>query len=268
MTVNSAGTTLYIAPGTYGAGSPGYLGGGIFVYAKPGSGFFTTTISPVAHWFSSYTYSIFSVIASDQLDNIYTGDESTSDGNSTAGQLYELDPATGNQENAMSVPITSATDIVPGGSPGHEYFYVTSGSTVSSYRDDGSLITSWTVPGASNLAVSPITGHVYVSDTYNVYEYTNNGTLIASWGGPGNNGNGKFGGIVALAVNPITGNVFVGDVYDRIQQFSPNGVFLYQIGNTTVFFQLFAFCFDSSGNLYVGCQLTFNGNVYIQEFSY
>jgi DNA-binding beta-propeller fold protein YncE len=79
----------------------------------------------------------------------------------------------------------------------------------------------------TNVAVAP-NGELYVSDGYGnarVHRFGADGSLIQSWGEPGN-GLGQFNLVHGVAV-AADGRVFVADrENDRIQIFSPDGVFL------------------------------------------
>lgn len=75
---------------------------------------------------------------------------------------------------------------------------------------------------------------VYVSDAQNdkvlVYNYTLT-TKLYEFGGAGA-GDGQFHTPNGIAVHPITGNVFVADALnDRIQEFTPLGVFVSKFGS-------------------------------------
>jgi len=80
-------------------------------------------------------------------------------------------------------------------------------------------------------------GKLYVADGYNdrVQVFNTDGTFSHKWGGPfAANINGPFNGWFATATSVAVGpkgNIFVADFYnDRIQKFTPDGVFLTSFG--------------------------------------
>lgn len=106
----------------------------------------------------------------------------------------------------------------------------------------------------TNVALAS-TGEIYVSDGYGnarVHKFSATGELLFSWGTPGT-GPGEFRIPHGIAVAP-DGRVFVADrENNRIQIFSPEGIFL-----------------DQWNEIARPCQVTFDseGTVYVAELGY
>ena len=116
----------------------------------------------------------------------------------------------------------------------------------------------WETPAASygpfcvptDLGVAP-DGSLFVSDGYGnaqVHHFTADGELIASFGEPGKDGGGRFHLPHAIWVDR-TGRVLVADrLNDRVQLFSPEGVFIDEWGDLLSPTDIFV---DSEDRVYV-----------------
>jgi sugar lactone lactonase YvrE len=156
-------------------------------------------------------------------------------------------------------------------------------ATASEAPASVSYVTQWGTHGSGDgefvgpvdLATGP-SGDVFVSDTFDngkgnaAQRFSSDGSFLTGWGSPAPvihpPGNGQFESPGGIATDP-SGNVYVGDyLLNRIQKFSPDGVFLLAWGTTGTtkgkFYGPQGIATDSSGNVFV----VDYGNVRIQKF--
>ena len=156
------------------------------------------------------------------------------------------------------------------GAGGDAYLLDSGGSRVLRFAADGRLLGQWGSLGDGpgqfrepwGIATDGV-GNVYVADTWNhrVQKFDASGRFLLQWGGYADSRNqpggapGLFYGPRALAVDR-EGNVLVVDTGNkRIEKFSPEGVFLAQVGSLGAGQGLFnepvGIAVDGQGNVYV-----------------
>jgi sugar lactone lactonase YvrE len=207
----------------------------------------------------------------DTAGNIYVADN----GN---GRIVKLNGANG---KCMTAPFKMpgggapiGVTVSPTGAPvGSQLVYVANGtkSQVIVFSTSGSLVRTISSSGACTLnrmrdAAADATGNVYVAnyESNNILEFSSTGTCIRSWGKKGS-ASGQFMNPygVAIGTDPFINSgkpgeaIYVADSNnDRIQEFTPTGTYVAQIGSAGTdsqpgtFTQLRRVAVDSNGNVW------------------
>lgn len=111
--------------------------------------------------------------------------------------------------------------------------HAVAGDRVDRYSSEGAFLDSWPIPAPASGGRSDAYGiatdrtdHVYVADYPNnrVIQFSNSGAVLLQWGVPGY-APGQILEPVSLACK-ADGNVYVGQVSGRIQEFTPEGVYV------------------------------------------
>lgn len=127
------------------------------------------------------------------------------------------------------------------------------------YAPDGTLLTSWSVPGnPCGVAVDSANGVLYVAlkAGQRVQKYTLNGAFLTQWGSAGI-GNSQFSQPHCVAID-AAGNVYVADSFNAaVKVFTPNGTFLRRWGSGG--------SGDGQFNFLQGIRITAGGVVYVAD---
>ncbi|MFI5285602.1 MAG: NHL repeat-containing protein [Candidatus Dormibacteria bacterium] len=204
----------------------------------------------------------------DSAGNVYVADN----GN---GRVVKLNGANGKcLLNPFKVPGGGAPiGITVSTTPAGELVYVANGtkSQVNVFNTSGGVVRTISSKGACVLnrmrdAAADASGNVYVAnyESNNILEFSSTGSCIHSWGTKGS-GNSQFMNPygVAIGTDPfINGGspgeaIYVADSNnDRIQEFTPTGAYVAQMGTagtdsqTGTFTQLRRVAVDSHGNVW------------------
>jgi tripartite motif-containing protein 71 len=230
---------------------------------------FTSNGDYITQWGSSSPYGI----AVDFNDNVYL---------TFYGQVQKFtsngDYITqwGGLSNARGIAVDSSDNI---------YVIDNDNYRVQKFTSSGTYITQWGGEGFDNGQFDQPEGiavdsndNIYVSDSSGfvslkrVQKFTSSGTYITQWGSYGTK-NGQFSYAMGIAIDSDD-NIYVADSgsnwdsNNRVQKFTPNGVYICQWGNygsgNGKFNNVGSIALDSNLNVYV----TDSGNNRVQKFHY
>ncbi|MCP4642185.1 MAG: DUF5011 domain-containing protein [bacterium] len=230
-------------------------------------------------------WALCSIAISDD-DKVYVGDGVVEPMERHRIQVFTSDggylgdwTAAGTRDGLLCEPSAAAVDEI-----GDLYIADAGNSRIQKFTADGQHVLSWgtlgSAPGQFHVpcgVASDGEGYIYVTeqDNHRVQKFTLDGVFVRQWGGHGT-GPGQFGTPRAVAVAP-DGSVYVADGgsvnfphsggNDRIQKFTPDGVFLLEWGEPGSGYGQFAspsaVAVDSAGCVYVSEAL----NNRVQKFS-